>query len=328
MAAHRNTGSRLEMRGAHGGETLRGQVEAIRIVREGWGFLTLLHGSATERATVTGHPLGVEVGDTIEVHGTWSTHPRWGRQFKAREIVTVEPSSALGVIEWMRSRLPNIGRKLATAIVERFGVEGTWAVLERDHQRLVELAGITEERARAIHVAYIAHLGERDKMVALKKWGLSDRQISRVIEVWGESALAEMRRDPYQLAEHVDGFGFVRADDVALRMGLPRDHESRVRAWILFALDEAAGAGHVYVPGAKLVAMGARTLGVSEDLVRAQAYALIDGGKAVRRSGAVYRPELAEAEEGVAASVRRLLARAVRVEGAQGSEARKGDEAA
>jgi exodeoxyribonuclease V alpha subunit len=296
-------------------ETIRGQVESIRVVRDGWGFLVVHHGSALERATVTGHPLGIEVGDTIEVEGTWTRHPRFGPQLKAFEIRVVAPSDALGVIEWMRSRLPNIGRKLATTIVERFGVEGTWEVLEHAPERLVELSGITAERAQAIAIAYRLHLGERDRMVSLKKWGLSDRQIARVLEQWGERALDELRRDPYQLAEHVDGFGFVRADDVALRMGLPRDHESRVRAWICHALDEAAHAGHVYVPGAKLVAMGARALGVPEVLVRAQAYALIDAGKAVRREGAVYRPALAQAEEGVAASVRRLLARSSAQEG-------------
>lgn len=290
-------------------ETIRGQVESIRLVREGWGILVLLFGSAGERATVTGHPLGIETGDTVEVDGTWTSHPRFGRQFKAREIRVTAPSDALGVIEWMRGRLPAIGRKLATAIVERFGVAGTWRVLEEEPEALINIAGITPERAAAIHRVYMQHLGERDRMVALKRWGLSDRQIARVIEVWGDRALEEMRRDPYQLAAHVDGFGFVRADDVALRMGLPRDHASRIRAWIAHALEEAAGAGHVYVPGAKLVSMGARALGVGEELVRREAYAMIDEGRAVRRGVAVYRPPLARAEEGVAASVRRLVAR-------------------
>ena len=94
-------------------ETLRGQVDHVRVIREGWGTIALLHGSARELAKVTGHPLGVEVGDTIQVEGEWTTHPRYGRQFKASSIRTIAPSDASGAIEWILSRLPGVGRKRA-----------------------------------------------------------------------------------------------------------------------------------------------------------------------------------------------------------------------
>lgn len=293
-----------------GQETLRGQVESVRLVRDGWGVLTVLHGSARERAEVTGHPLGVDVGDTVEVDGIWSEHPRFGPQFKARAIRVVAPSDASGAIEWMISRLPRVGRKLATEIVERWGVEGAWHVLENDVGELAQLRGITPERAAKIHLAYRAHLAERDRMVALKGWGLTDRQIARVLETWGERALEELRRDPYQLSELVDGFGFKRADDVAIRMGLPPNHPSRVRAALLHLLGEASGHGHVFVSKGKLVALTMQMVGVDEALVRREANALLDAEKIVVRGGVrVYRPALARAEQAVAAGVRRLLSR-------------------
>ncbi len=292
-------------------ETLRGQVESLRLVREGWGTLVVLFGSANERASVTGHPLGVDPGDTVEVDGTWTMHPRFGRQFKAREIRVVAPSNAAGVIEWMRSRLPHVGRKLATAIVERFGLEDVWHVLELEHERLCEVAGITPERALTIHEGYLEHIHERDRMVLLKRWGLSDRQIARVLATWGEDALQEMRRDPYQLAELVDGFGFVRADDVARRMGLPANHPSRIQAALEHLLAEARGAGHCYVPAAKLIAMAARLLGVPEDSILREGRAAIAAGRLVQREASegatrVYAVELDHAEQAVADAVRRL----------------------
>lgn len=308
-------------------ETLRGQVESIRIVRDGWGWLVLLFGSAVERATVTGHPLGVEIGDTIEVDGAWTTHARYGRQFRAREIRTVAPSDAVGVIEWMRARLPNVGRKLATTIVERFGVEETWRVLEHAPHELVALSGITPERAAAIHAEYMKHLDERDRIVALKRWALTDRQIARIHEALGLDAINVIRRDPYVLITTVTGFGWARADALAQRMGLPLDHPSRIRAGLEFLLSEAAIAGHTYVPAGKLIAMAARVLGVDEAAVVREGREAIASGRMVQREARaghgtghgtrIYAPRIDHAEQAVADAVRRL----VRGEPKEGSEA-------
>ncbi len=293
-------------------ETIRGQVEGLRLFDGGWGVVTVLYGSARERLDVTGHPLGVEIGDTIEAEGNWSQHPRFGRQFKARTVRVIAPADAGGVIEWMISKLPQIGRKLATAIVERWGVEGTWRVLEQTSDapgQLVELAGITPARAQAIYAAYQAHRAERDQLVELKGFGLTDGQVARVLDTWGDRTIEELRRDPYQLAELVDGFGFKRADAIALRMGLPTTHPSRVRAALLHVLDEAASAGNVYLPAGALVRCAVKLLGVEERIVRREANALLDEDRLVMTDRRAYRPKLARAEESLADGLARLVRR-------------------
>lgn len=316
-------------------DTLKGQVESLRLIGgDGWGTMVVLCGSATERATVVGHPLGVEVGDTVEVEGVWAQHPRYGRQLKARAIRVVAPTDASGVIEWLRSRLPMIGRRIATMLVERYGVPGVWDVLERgDVVELSAVPGVTRERAARIFAAYATHRAERDLMVELKRFQLTDRQCARVLERFGDRALEALREDPYALAREVQGFGFVRADGVARAMGLPADHPARVRAAIEHLLEEAAGAGHVFVPAPKLAAMAARLLGLGERgeaIVRREGRTLIDAGRVVQREARLYRPELDRAERRVAESVERLLVGAgVACAGAGGGiAARKGSEAA
>lgn len=304
-------------------ETLRGQVESIRVIRDGWGKLELLTGSARERTTVTGHPLGIEVGDTIEVDGAWSSHPRYGRQFRADAMRTVAPSDASGAIEWILSRLPAVGRKRATAMVERWGLPGLWQVLEERPHELTAITGITPAGAERIGEAYRRHLGERDRIVALRGYGLSDRQAAKVCAKWGADALEKLREDPYLLALEIDGFGFLRSDAVALKMGLPRDHPSRIRAGLAHLLSEARTAGHCYVPAGKLIAMTARLLGVPEGAVRREANRALDDGRIVLRVGRAYEPELDEAEQDVADAVRRMLRRMLRGcgEGGERSEA-------
>ncbi len=298
-------------------ETLRGQVEAVRVIRDGWGTMTVLCGSAQERAAVTGHPLGIREGDTVEVEGEWTTHPRFGRQFKASRIETVAPSDARGAIEWIRSRLPGVGRRRATEMLERWPVPEIWEVLEERAHELACIDGITHQRALAIAEAYAKVAHEREVLVALRGWGLTDGQAARVVARWGAEAPAKLREDPYILADEVYGFGFKRADVVALRMGLAIDHPSRIRACLLYLLGEAENRGHCYVPAPKLVNMAAAHLNVASELVWRAGRDIVASGRMVQREvegskGArVYPAELAAAEASVAASVRRLVTGAI-----------------
>lgn len=301
-------------------ETIRGQIESLRVLTDTWGKVVVLHGSDRERADVVGTVLGLREGDTVEAHGVWSTHPRWGRQFKAKEIAVVAPSDAAGAVEWCRGRLPGVGRKIATEMVERWPPPELWEVLRGDYDvegtsPLVTIRGITHERAHEIAAAYRQHEAERDLMVALKSYGLTDGQCAQVVQAYGAAAPQRLREDPYALIDELHGWGWKRADALALRMGLPADHPGRVRACLEWMLGEAKGAGHVYVPAGKLVAMVARELSVPPAAVKREANVLLDAGRLVLRGSAAYRADLAEAEEGVAASVRRLLGPEVAREG-------------
>lgn len=291
-------------------DTITGQVRAMRIVRDGWGIAQVALASGDAVTPVVGTLLGFEVGDTVEAQGTWTTHPQYGRQFKARIIRTLLPSSADGFITWISRRLPGIGRKRATALVEH------WGSPERVHEALLapgaerELAavpGIGEAAAAKIVAAYREVSGERERMSAFAAYGLTDRQIARVMDAWGEHALERLREDPYELIECVDGFGFKRADAVALAMGTPRAHPSRICAALHHVLGEAETAGHCYVPAGKLVAIAAGLLEVAAADVWPHLRTVTDGRRAVDRSGWVYRSSTDRAEASVASRVVEML---------------------
>lgn len=300
-------------------DTLRGQVESVRLFRDSWGVMRLLTGSASETTEVVGTMLGFDVGDTLEVDGCFETHPRYGRRFKASAFRVLIPTDASGAIAWLIGRMPAIGRRLATELVERYGIPGVWDVLEREPGRLVELRGITPERAAKIGEAYQRHVGERDRIVALKRYQLTDRQIAKIQDALGVDALDAIRRDPYLLIEKVDGFGWARADDLARRLGLPADHPSRLRAAIMHVLDEARAAGNTRMVAGKLVAVVSRITGQPEALVRREANAVLESGRIVMRAARVYTAELDEAEQAVADAVRRMV-------GARGERGREGGE--
>lgn len=294
-------------------EVVRGEIAEARLLKEGWGRLRLRAGSGDSASvTVTGQILGFETGTTVECRGRWDIHPTYGKQFRATTIVTVIPSDASGAIAWIASRLPAIGRKRATELVNRYGIPELWNVLEHAPERLAaDVRGITPELARAIADEYSRVRDEREEMVTLRGWGLSEPQIKRCRQVWKTTTkvIEELRKNPYQLCELVYGFGFDRADQVARRMGIPVDHPGRIQACLLHQLGEAEGAGHCYVPTGKLVALAADALGLEQPKVRAELEAVCDGERAVRADEGVrvYRATTHAAELAVVAGVQALL---------------------
>lgn len=304
-------------------EQLRGQVLEARVLgADYWGKaeVRLLGSGSAEMApkgvaTIVGKLLQVKPGDTVEAFGQWVSHARYGWQFKARRIDRALASEVSGVVAWIEARLPQLGRNRATALVERFGVPGIWEVLEGDGQELLEVGGITPARQRAILEAYAEHRVERDRMVRLRGWGLSDHQIAVLQSEWGERADEAIAADPYWLLDHVPGFGFRRADAVASRMGVAADAPPRIAAGVTHFLRSAAEAGHIYVPRSKAVNViaGVKILGgVELRKVDDQIDRMVRHGRVVFERGRIALPELWQAEMRAAARLLYALAGAGR----------------
>lgn len=288
---------------------LTGELTAFRAAgSDGWGFGRLDTGG--ERIAITGKLVGVRLGDTVEVAGSWAEHPKYGRQLRVHSCTPHQAESASGIIAWLTSTLPDIGRARATAMVERFGAE-LWSVIELDSARLREIPGLTAERITALCAAYHEHRANRDHMITLRGWGLTDGQIARCVTTWKTLAgvVAQITSNPYRLSQAVYGFGFARADKVAMLAGVPYDSPHRVDAVLEHVLDQAVGAeGHVYLPQGELRTRAHKLTGVPEEQVQQGIDRALRAGDLVRRGVRIYLPRLELAERGWAEFVETMQA--------------------
>lgn len=230
-------------------ETLRGEVIRWRTEPKestGWHIIELRDLDERTHA-VTGCNLP-RPGSTVELRGTWESHPRYGAQFFTREVVSARPAlSAEGVKRWLMDRCDGIGAGRAGALLEAFGgdARALWAALEQGPERLTPTVGA--ELAQHIHETYAAEGVSREHYATLRGLKLTQAQIARVIRHWPiAEACQKINADPYLLSQHISGFGFKRADAVAIELGIKPQAPERVRAAVLHHLDEYAGAGHVF----------------------------------------------------------------------------------
>jgi len=203
---------------------------------------------------IVGVIAGAREGYALEVSGRHEEHPRFGAQFIVQRAQVSAPRTEEGVIAWIAATFPNVGRGRAAALLEHFrgDVDMLWSTVVDAPERLTEVPGITSARARDIRDAYLAARDDREPQITLRGWGLTESQIGRCLKHWESAAEAvrAIQADPYQLFDHVDGFGWKRADDVARASGVPPDAPTRIRAAIKHTMHEHFGAGHIYMqPG-------------------------------------------------------------------------------
>jgi exodeoxyribonuclease V alpha subunit len=316
-------------RGPHARDTitLRGVFESFRVhTVTGWGTGMLVPADGGEPIPIKGVIVGGRPGDSVEMEGWWQDHATYGRQFCVTSCVTTAPQTADAVVAWMASKLPGIGETRARELLARFGgPDQLWRVIETTPERLAEVAGITAERARAIQATYLDVALERDNMIALKGWGLTDNQIARCCDAWGTipNVVQHVRTNPYELCFVVNGFGFKRADEVARRAGITEDDPERLVAGVVYTLENSITEGHCYLWGGQLQRMAAEVLAVDASIVGRGIALAWQRGHIVRRGKRIYSQRLERAEDDCAIEIARLLtARPTTTNPNTGSESR------
>ncbi len=237
-------------------ETLRGIVDRVTYHNEvnGWSVLKVSpFGDFGEQAVVTVHQSRVFAGATMEFKGSWTVHPRHGRQFRAEQAIELKPASASALEKYLGSGLiPGVGPKTAKRIVRYFG-DQTLEVFEKDIERLMEVPGIASKKLTSIRSGWAEHSAIREVMMFLQSHGISTLFSVRIFKQYGENAIALIMDNPYRLAVDFYGIGFFTADKVALSIGFAENSSQRVQAGIRHVLSAAREQGHCYLTEEQII---------------------------------------------------------------------------
>ncbi|MEJ2487466.1 MAG: AAA family ATPase [Anaerolineales bacterium] len=231
-------------------ESIRGIVDRVTYHNpdNGWSVLRVLpFNNPHQQETVIVHQTKVFAGATMEFHGAWTTHPKFGRQFKAVKAVERKPATTAALEKYLGSGLiKGVGPKTAKKIVQHFGKK-TLEIFEGEIERLTEIKGIAQKKLEMIGDAWIEHRAIREVMMFLQSHGISTLFAVRIYKEYGDNAIANVTEDPYRLANDFYGIGFFSADKVALSIGLDSDSPERIMAGIKHVLAASREFGHCYL---------------------------------------------------------------------------------
>ncbi|HLH63361.1 MAG TPA: AAA family ATPase [Ktedonobacteraceae bacterium] len=198
--------------------------------------------------TIVGTLPGVHVGELLSVEGEWEKDPKYGRQLRVISFTQRLPASVEGITRYLSSGLiKGIGPKKAQKIVEHFG-EQTLAIIEQQPESLTEVKGISSKDRDQIINAWREQSEIKELHLFLQSHDVSMNLATRIYKQYGQESIKVIRENPYQLAQDVMGIGFRTADEIAVKLGLPRDSVPRLATGLSYVLAQAANEdGHCFL---------------------------------------------------------------------------------
>lgn len=229
-------------------ETVTGYVEHIVFRNEDNGYTVFHLNNEDGEITCVGNFNYITEGELLELRGEYVMHSTYGLQLSVSSSEVKEPEDLMSIERYLGSgAIKGLGAALAGRIVRRFK-EDTFRIIEEEPERLAEIKGISERKAREIAEQVEGKKDVRKAMIYLQKYGISTALAAKIYKKYGQKVYHILEENPYRLADDVQGVGFKTADEIAMRIGIHTDSDYRIRSGIFYALLQGIAEGHIYLP--------------------------------------------------------------------------------
>ena len=129
-------------------EEIIGYVEHIVYRNEDNGYTVFHLNNSDGEVTCVGSFHYIEEGELLRLKGGYTTHKMYGLQFAVEESEICEPEDLVSIERYLGSgAIKGVGASLAGKIVKKFK-EDTFRIIEEEPERLAEIKGISERKAR------------------------------------------------------------------------------------------------------------------------------------------------------------------------------------
>ena len=241
---------------------VEGYVEKIVFRNSDNGYTVFHLSSNGEEITCVGTFQLIAEGECLEIQGEFTTHSLYGEQLRVETYEVKVPEDTIAIERYLGSgAIKGLGAVMAARIVKRFKKD-TFRIIEEEPERLAEIKGISEKKAREIAEQMEEKKDMRQAMIFLQEYGIGSALAVKIYNQYGPEVYRVLKQNPYQLADDIKGVGFRIADEIAIRAGIHANSDFRIRSGILYALFRATGAGHVYLPFEQLFQITKDLLGI------------------------------------------------------------------
>ena len=226
---------------------ITGYIDHIIFRNEDNGYTVFQLNNEEGELTCVGKFSYIGEGEFLELEGEYTMHPSYGMQLQVTNHRIKEPEDRESIERYLGSgAVKGIGPALAGKIVAKFG-EDTFRIMEEEPERLAEIKGISERKAREICVQVEEKKDLRQAMIYLQKYGISIHLAVKIYQKYGLGTYSVLEENPYKLADDIEGVGFRTADEIASRIGIHTDSDFRIQSGIFYTLLQSVQEGHVYL---------------------------------------------------------------------------------
>ncbi|MCR5625081.1 MAG: ATP-dependent RecD-like DNA helicase [Lachnospiraceae bacterium] len=248
---------------------LEGYVEKIVFHNDenGYTVFYVSEESTGEEVACTGIMTSISEGQFLKINGRVTVHRQYGEQVSVDSYEEMEPTTAIAIEKYLGSgAIKGIGEALAARIVKKFGKD-TFDIIDNTPEKLAEVKGISEKKARDISMQFSEKRQLRKALVYLQKYNIPMNLSVKIYKQYGEKMYDVISKNPYRIADDIRGVGFKTADTIASQIGLDMTSEYRIKSGILYVLNSVLNEGNCYYPFNQFVEKVALMLQVPAELV-------------------------------------------------------------
>ncbi|HJE00717.1 SF1B family DNA helicase RecD2 [Staphylococcus auricularis] len=235
--------------------TVKGTVDAI-VFQNKDNFYTVLKVEPSESdetfdstPTVVGFFPDIVEGDVYTFKGQIVNHTKYGKQLKAETFEKELPQTKEAIISYLSSDLfKGVGKKTAQSIVNALGDNAINDILN-DETLLSKVPGLSKKKQQQIAEQINANQETEKIIIRLHDLGFGPKLAMNIYQTYMSDTLEIVEKKPYQLVYDVKGIGFNKADTLARNIGIAYDDPERIKAGLLYVLEEeCVKQGHTYLP--------------------------------------------------------------------------------
>lgn len=274
------------------------------------GFTVILLDDGTEYFRATANTVGLCKGMEIILEGEWITDSKYGKSFKASKWRENIPTKTESIIAYLGSGIfKGIGNALAKTIVDRFKEE-TLTIIDTHSSELLKVPMIGPKKAQQIWDIWDEHKNTRLAITYLLDNGISIAYAVKIVKRYGNETIDIVSKNPYRLVYDIDGIGFIKADEIAMKLGIEKEDDKRIKAGIIYLLTSSGEEnGNTYMPYNDLVDNTSRLLEIDGHLVARQIDILCcdENKEIISSSGRIFLSKYYYAEKGIASRILGLI---------------------
>lgn len=294
-------------------ETIEGKLTGIRFYNEDNFYLI---GRASSKGISTDYTLigyfpDAHVGMSFSATGEWRNNRKYGKEFKSSMIEKKMPTDVDGIVEYLSSGyIKGIGLATARAIVAAFGKD-TFDIIDNTPEKLLDVKGVGKKTLERILPQIKEQNNMRAALLFLKKYDITDGLAAKIFQAYGDKTIEMITDNPYCLADDIDGIGFRRADEIAIKMGTDYYGKKRIQTGLRYVLNQGIMDKDTYLPENDLLKLCSRPdiLNIQKDCVKEVLDGMDEGDGIVNEDGRVYLKWIWEIENNVASSIVSLVCR-------------------
>jgi exodeoxyribonuclease V alpha subunit len=289
---------------------IEGTVENVLFKNENNGYIVLDLDAGGELITVVGELGDIESGEGLILEGQYTTHPKFGTQFRAEYCERKLPDTVVNIEKYLASgAIKGIGPSLAKRIVNVFG-EKTLEIMENDPYRMSEIKGISAQKCEEIASEAKKLFSLRSVMTYLSQYDVKSQFAMRTYQKFGENSKELIQNNPYILCGDSIELDFKKADAIAHDERIERNSPKRVIAGMQYILKMNTTLGHSCLPLSTLLSKTTKALNVGETDFYSSYNEALDDNELMEyiknEREYVYLPEYYYAEQYIADRIRIL----------------------